>query len=98
MQCLCSVAGMTFKDFIGSGTTGVIGVLNTIVVPLIVTLAFAAFVYGVVKYFFISGDNETSRGEGRQFIIWGLIGLAVLFSVWGFVNLMLSTLGISPGM
>lgn len=88
---------MTFKTFIGSGTTGIIGVLNTIVVPLIFSLAFAAFIWGVVKYFFIHGDEDKSREEGRQFILWGIIGMAVLFSVWGFVNLLLSTLGIAPG-
>lgn len=88
---------MTFKDFIGSGTTGVIGVLNTIVVPLIFGLAFAVFIWGVVSYFFLHGDDETKRTEGRQFILWGIIGMVVLFSVWGLVNLMLSTLGIAPG-
>jgi len=51
---------------------------------------------GVVNYFFFSKDNETKRTEGRQFIFWGILGMVVLFSVWGFVNLLLSTLGIAP--
>jgi hypothetical protein len=87
---------MTFKDFIGSGTTGVIGALNTVVVPVIFALAFAVFVWGIVKYFFLHGDNESQREEGRSFIFWGLIGLVILFSVWGLVNILLSTLGIAP--
>lgn len=87
---------MSFKDFIGSGSTGIIGVLNTIVVPVIFAFAFAAFVWGVVNYFFLHGSDETKRAEGRQFVLWGLIGMVVLFSVWGFVNIMLSTLGIAP--
>jgi hypothetical protein len=86
---------MTFKDFIGSGSTGIIGVLNTVVVPLIFTLAFGVFIWGIVKYFFIQGDSDTSREEGRYFIFWGVIGMAVLFSVWGLVNILLSTLGIA---
>ena len=87
---------MTFKDFIGSGSTGIIGVLNTIVVPLIFSFAALAFVWGVINYFFLHGSDETKREEGRQFILWGIVGLAVLFSVWGFVNLLLSPLGIAP--
>jgi len=87
---------MTFKDFIGSGSSGIIGVLNTIVVPTIFAFAFAAFVWGVVSYFFLHGSEEGKREEGRQFIFWGIIGMVVLFSVWGFVNIMLSTLGIAP--
>ncbi|MFI5260864.1 MAG: hypothetical protein ACHQU0_03655 [Candidatus Paceibacteria bacterium] len=85
---------MTFKDFIGSGSTGVIGIINTIIVPMIFTLAFAVFIWGVVSYFFIHGSEDTSRSEGREFILWGVIGMAVLFSVWGILNVLLSTLGI----
>ena len=88
--------GTSFKDWIGSGSTGIIGMLNTVVVPVIFALAFAVFVWGVVSYFFIHGSEEAKREEGKQFIMWGILGLAVLFSVWGFVNIMLSTLGISP--
>ena len=87
---------MTFSQFIGSGSNGIIGVLNTIVVPVIFTLAFLVFVWGVVNYFFLHGGEEGKREEGRQFILWGIIGMVVLFSVWGFVSILLSTLGITP--
>lgn len=87
---------MTFAQFVGNGTTGIIGVMNTVVVPIIIALAFLMFVWGIVKYFFIHGGEEKSREEGRDFILWGLIGMVVLFSVWGFVNILLSTLGIAP--
>jgi hypothetical protein len=89
--------GTSFKDFIGNNSTGVIGILNTVIVPVIFALAFAVFVWGVVNYFFLHGGNEEKRTEGRQFVFWGILGMALLFSVWGFVNLLLSTLGIAPG-
>lgn len=94
---------MTFAQYIGVDTAGhltgggVIGLLNSVVAPVIFALAFAAFVWGVVKYFFVHGGEEKSREEGRLFIFWGLIGLVVLFSVWGFVKILLSTLGIARG-
>ncbi len=87
---------MTFAQFVGNSSSGLIGVLNTVVVPIIFTLAFAAFIWGIVNYFFLHGGDETKREEGKEFILWGIIGIVVLFSVWGFVNLMLSTLGIAP--
>ena len=87
---------MTFAQFVGSGSTGIIGVLNTIVVPVIFSLAFLVFIWGVVSHFFLYGGNETKREEGRQFILWGVIGMVLLFSVWGIVNILLSTLGIAP--
>ena len=88
--------GTTFKDYIGSGTTGIIGIINTAIVPLIFALAFMVFLWGVMNYFFLHGGDEGKRAEGRQFAFWGIIGMVVLFSVWGFVSIMLSTLGIAP--
>ena len=91
-----SGTGTTFRQLVGSGDTGVIGFLNTVVVPVIFALAFLVFVWGVVNYFFFSEADENKRVEGRQFILWGVIGMVVLFSVWGLVNLLLSTLGLTP--
>ncbi|MFA6278478.1 MAG: hypothetical protein WCS97_00075 [Candidatus Paceibacterota bacterium] len=89
---------MTFAQFVGSGTTGIIGIINTIVVPLIGAFIFAVFIWGVVKYFFFSNNGDEAKlKEGRDFIFWGILGMVVFFSVWGFVNLLLSTLGIAPG-
>ena len=86
---------MTFAQFIGNGSTGVIGAINVVVVPVIFALAFLVFVWGLFKFVRDAGD-DTKRAEGRHFILWGLLGLVMLFSVWGFVNLLLSTLGIMP--
>ncbi len=91
---------MTFAQFVGQGgqnSSGVIGALNSIVVPVIITLAFLVFIWGVIKYFFINGDNEEQRAEGRSFILWGLLGLVLIFAIWGVVRILLSTLGIAPG-
>ena len=87
---------MTFAQYIGSGTTGIIGLLNTVVVPVIFALAFLVFVWGVLNYYLFNGGDEKKREEGRAFVLWGLLGMVLLFSVWGFVNLLLSTLGIAP--
>lgn len=88
---------MTFAQFIGNGSTGIIGVFNDIVVPVIFTLASFVFVWGVINYFFLHGEEEVKREEGRQFALWGILGMVVLFSVWGIIKMLLSTLGIAPG-
>lgn len=87
---------MTFAQFIGGGSygsTGVIGIINVVIVPVIFALTFLVFIWGLLKYFFLHGGNEEKRTEGRQFVLWGIIGMVVLFSVWGLVKLLLSTLG-----
>jgi hypothetical protein len=86
---------MTFAQFIGSGSTGVIGFMNLIIVPVIFALTFFIFVFGVLKYFIFHGSNDAEREHGRQFVLWGILGMVLMFSVWGVVNLLLSTLGVA---
>ena len=83
---------MTFATYVHD----FINLLNTVVVPVIFALAFLVFVWGIVSHFFLHPGDEKKREEGRAFILWGFLGMVLLFSVWGFVNLLLSTLGIAP--
>lgn len=87
---------MTFAQFVGGGTSGIVGAINTVVVPFIVALSFLVFVWGVVNLYFLHSHEETKRAQGRAFVLWGIIGMVVVFSIWGFVNILLSTLGIAP--
>ena len=87
---------MTFAQFVGNGSSGLIGAMNSVAIPIIFAFAFASFLWGVANYFILHGSEEAKRAEGRYFVFWGLIGMVVLFSVWGFVNILLSTLGIAP--
>lgn len=86
---------MTFRQLV-EGPSGILSVIQLVVVPLIITLCFLVFIYGVVKYFFIQGDQDKSRSEGRQYMLWGILALAIMFSTWGIISFLLSTLGILP--
>lgn len=85
---------MTFATFIGDSGSGIIGIINTIVIPVIFALIFATFLYGIAKYFLWSGDDEKARTSGRALALWGVLAIVALLSVWGIVNALLSTLGI----
>jgi hypothetical protein len=70
----------------------IIGVFNTVVVPLVFALAFIVFIWGVFQAFILGGNNEEKRKEGAKFVLWALIGFVVMISVWGLVNLTKSLL------
>lgn len=72
-------------------------IINDSIIPLIFALAIAMFVWGVVKFFIINVDEEAKRAEGKQFMIWGIIALAVMLSVWGLVGVLKTTFGINVG-
>ncbi len=87
---------MTFKEFVGNSTdgTGIIGVISSSIMPVIIALAGLYFVWGIVNYFFIQAGSEEARTKGKEFALWGILGFVALFSVWGFVNIIVTTLGI----
>ena len=79
---------MTFADFVN---TKVVGFVDDAIIPLLFALAFLAFLTGVLRYFFFEG--EENKQKGRQFALWGMIGLVVMFGVWGIVKLIIASVG-----
>ncbi|MBI2096417.1 MAG: hypothetical protein HYT43_02175 [Candidatus Taylorbacteria bacterium] len=62
---------------------------------LLFALAVVVFVWGV--YEFIRGaDNEQAREKGRLHMIWGIVGIAIMVSVYGIIAVIVNTLGIPP--
>ena len=82
-----SGGGKTLRSFVEGD---LVGLVDGSIVPFMYMLAFLFFIYGIARSFFSS--DEEKRKNGRQFALWGIIGLAVLFTVWGLVKLLLSIL------
>lgn len=68
-------------------------IISISVIPLIFVLAFMLFIWGVVQYV-INDTEEAKREKGKQFMLWGIIALFVMFSVWGLVAVLGNTFGI----
>lgn len=62
---------------------------------LFLTTAVVAFFYGVVVYIYsIRNGEERGVTNGKNFMLWGLIALFVMFSVWGIVKFAQKVIGI----
>jgi len=73
-------------------------VVEQIINPIILLLAasaFVVFVWGVFQFIAHAGD-ETKRKEGKSAILWGIIGLVIIFGAYGIINLALGTFNIAP--
>lgn len=61
-------------------------IINPLVI-LMIAVAVVFFIYGVVE-FISAANNEEARTKGRQHMVWGIIGLFIMVSVWGIMNIL----------
>jgi len=67
-----------------------IGAILNIIVPIVMTLALLYFFWGLATYILGAGDEE-KRKTGRGIMIWGVVALFVMASVWGLTRLLGNT-------
>jgi hypothetical protein len=73
-----------------------IGGLINAATPIVVALALLYFFWGLATYI-LSAGNDEKKSEGRNIMIWGVIALFVMVSVWGLVAIIAQLFGITPG-
>lgn len=81
---------------LATAVSAIVEIVNAFIIPLMYALAFLFFIAGLVRYFFIESGAE-GQEKGKQMAMFGLLGLAIIFSVWGLVNILLATLNTVAG-
>lgn len=74
-------------------STRILGIGNT-VTYLLVALAVIYIVWNVVQYL-IKPAGDERKGAGMN-ILWGIVGLFVIVSIWGLVNILTNTFKTTP--
>jgi len=73
-----------------------IGRLIDIALPIVVGLALLGFFWGLALFIFAAGD-EGKKDEAKSKMIWGIVALFVMVSVWGLVRFVGDALQIDQG-
>ena len=81
----------TFKELINNVIIN--GILKS-VVSLLISLAVVVFIYGVLTTMLSEGGEK--KEDGKQYMLWGIIGIFVMVSMWGIVAVLQSTFNLSP--
>lgn len=65
--------------------------------PILIAVAVVWFAYNVFQYtIYLTGDDE--RAKAKTDIMWGIVGIFVMVSIWGLVNILQSTFTLSNQM
>lgn len=73
--------------------SGLLGRISSIVddiIPFIIGLAVFVIIWGIFNYL-VHATDEEKRSDARKYIVWGIIALFFMLSIWGFVNILLNT-------
>jgi hypothetical protein len=82
---------MTLSDVVSK----TIGLIN-LIIPVLFALALVMFMWTAVRYVRQAGGE--GAGEVRGQLLWGIIALFVIFTIWGLINVLCFTfLGHSCG-
>ncbi len=73
-----------------------IGRITQIALPIVVGLALLAFFWGLARFVFQSGKEDAQK-EAKNMMLWSIVALFVMVSVWGLVNFIGTTLGVGAG-
>ncbi|MEY2640649.1 MAG: hypothetical protein RL150_42 [Candidatus Parcubacteria bacterium] len=73
---------------------GEIGGLIQGLIPIVIGLALLVFLWGVLRY--VIATDDAGKSSGRTFMLWGIIALFVMVSVWGLVNILRDSIGLNP--
>jgi uncharacterized membrane-anchored protein len=64
------------------------GDLIGILTPIIVAIALLAFFWGLAMYVLNFSGEDKDKKKGRDMMVYGILVLFVMVSVWGLVNLL----------
>lgn len=77
------------------GLTGIIEWFTDIglsVIPFLGAVAFFVFVWGIAR-FIKSAGSEKEIKDSKNLIIWGVVGLFVLVTIWGIISFLKGEFG-----
>lgn len=83
---VCNIRGVSnFKGLVSS-------VINCFLRPsVVVIMALAVFIFLYKVFLYIQTEGVEKKQAGRDFMLWGIIGIFVMVSLWGLVNVLRRT-------
>mgnify|MGYP003393317964 CR=1 FL=1 len=71
-------------------------ILNPLII-LMFALSFLYFTYYAIRFLAVDvGDKGGARKEARDAMIWGIVGMVVMFSVYGLIGFVVDSIGVPP--
>ncbi|OGZ11567.1 MAG: hypothetical protein A3D67_00175 [Candidatus Lloydbacteria bacterium RIFCSPHIGHO2_02_FULL_51_22] len=74
----------------------IIGKINAVILNPLITLLFALalvmFLWGMFQFLWME-DSDKAHEQGKNHMLWGLLGMFIMFSVFAIMRLIAGTIG-----
>lgn len=67
-----------------------IQMIINVIIPFIVGLAVFVIIWGIFIYI-TKATEEEKRSEAKMYIVWGIVAVFCMLSIWGFVNVLVNS-------
>lgn len=84
------VATATVDTFIAKVNDVIINPL----ISVLFVIAFMLFLFGMLRFFFQRDQSSDAAKQGRQHMLWGIVGMFIMLSVFAIMAMIKNTLGV----
>jgi heme/copper-type cytochrome/quinol oxidase subunit 4 len=86
-----TVFAARLQDLIRASTN----IVSKILIPMAFGLCLLYFFWGLAKYIGLKAGSEEAAKEGKQVMVWGVVALFVVTSIWGIITFIRTELNIT---
>ncbi len=70
-----------------------VAIINPLII-LVFAIAVLVFFFGIFQFIYSTGESA-ERDKGKKKILYGLIGMFIMFSAYGLIRIVLGTFGVT---
>jgi hypothetical protein len=83
----------SINSAVNASLAKIVSAIAVPIVSLVFVLAVLLFVWGAAGLI-IYRDNAEKRAESQRHLLWGIVGLFIMISVYGIIRLIANTVGV----
>lgn len=69
--------------------TDISSFIDGTLIPLVFAVALLVFLWGIFQFFILGGHDEEKRKDGRQLMMYSVLGFVLMVAIFGIVNLII---------
>lgn len=85
------------EEMIQDFLIGFIDFGNSVVIPLLFSIAFLFFIWNAFLFFILGGSNDEGKEKAKKLMLYGLMAMILMIVIWGVVKISTRALGIDRG-